>query len=311
MVRPDRPDSGAETPPPPPPGSFREPTRSAAQPPLKPPMDAGAGGTKSNAGRNVLLSILLVAVLAIVLGSRMFHSGGASLPEPTGQVFTTDYKAATLSAQPAPTTPMPLDHSNWNTCASGAASKKLSDLDMVLVIDTTGSMQGVIDDVKANAIQLINALQTGGGSVRVGVVAYRDVGDDYVVRPFPLTDVGAGAPALVSFIAGLQASGGGDWPEKVEAGVQTAASMDWRRGVPGSIVVIGDAPAHPEAQSAALAAAKSFARAGGHQVSVIDAGSGANPFMKSLPESGHGQYVTYDGNILNSLYPAITACPTK
>jgi hypothetical protein len=170
----------------------------------------------------------------------------------------------------------------------------------------------VINDVKASVARLINTLQAGSGSVRVGVVAFRDLGDDYVVRQYPLTDLkSGGADGITAFIAGLNADGGGDWPEKVDAAVQTAEAMDWRAGVPGSIVVIGDAPAHGADQSAALAGATSFHRQAGHQVSVIDAGSGANAFMQALPSAGGGQYVTYDGNILYSMFPAITGCASK
>jgi hypothetical protein len=61
----------------------------------------------------------------------------------------------------------------------------------VLPIDTTGSMGGVINDVKANVAQLIATLRTGGGIVRVEIVAYRDTGDEYVVRSFPLRTIDA------------------------------------------------------------------------------------------------------------------------
>jgi hypothetical protein len=39
-------------------------------------------------------------------------------------------------------------------------------------------------------------------------------------------------------------------------------------------------------------------------------GSGGHAFMQALPRQGGGQYVTYDGHLLNSLFPAITGCPS-
>lgn len=152
-------------------------------------------------------------MVAAVLAPKVFHSNQPSLPEPAGQVMTAEFRAATLAFKPAPATPMPPDHSTWTSCVASAASKKLTDMDLVLVIDATGSMGGVIDDVKASVYQLLNTLQAGGGSVRVGIVAYRDVGDDFVVKPFPLTDLHSGMNGLTSFIGGLNAYGGGDWPE--------------------------------------------------------------------------------------------------
>jgi hypothetical protein len=190
--------------------------------------------------------------------------------------------------------------------------KRLADLDLALAIDTTASMGGVINDVKANVAQLIATLRAGGGTVRVGIVAYRDSSDAYVVRRFPLTTLdAAGTAALNDYIASLQAAGGGDWPEKLDAALDTATSMAWRGDVPASIVVIADAPAHPQDQAAALATAEAFmTKIPGAQVSVIDTGSGGHAFMQALPRRGGGQYVTYDGHLLNSLFPAITGCPS-
>jgi lysophospholipase L1-like esterase len=47
-------------------------------------------------------------------------------------------------------------------------------LDMVMVIDTTGSMGPYIDGVKASAIATVNALDSVSASWRVAVVSYRD-----------------------------------------------------------------------------------------------------------------------------------------
>src|SRR5437763_1637843 len=131
ISRPERPEASSEAPPPPPPprgagrdsgrvppppalGAGRDSGGVPAPPPPKPPADTTRGGQPRPGGsKNMLLSVLGVAVLAVVLVPRMFHST-PSLPEPAGQVFTMDYKSATLSVQPAPTTPMPPDHSTWN-----------------------------------------------------------------------------------------------------------------------------------------------------------------------------------------------------
>jgi Mg-chelatase subunit ChlD len=237
--------------------------------------------------------------------------GSSTLPEPAGQAVGPEYLAATLKVKPAPRLPMPPDHATWSTCVAGSPGTGLADLDLVLAIDTTGSMGGVINDVRANVAQLIATLRAGGGIVRVGIVAYRDSRDEYVVRPFPLTALdAAGTTALDAFIASLQARGGGDWPEKLDAALDVATGMAWRGDVPASIVVIADAPAHSQDQAAALATAEAFAtKIPGAQVSVIDTGSGGHAFMQALPKRGGGQYVTYDGHLLNSLFPAITGCP--
>lgn len=253
------------------------------------------------------------AVAVTAAGAAWWRSGWTNLPEPAGQAVGPEYLAATLKVKPAPKVPMPPDHATWTTCVASSPLKGLADFDLVLAIDTTGSMGGVINDVKANVRQLITSLRTGGGSVRVGIVAYRDIHDAYVVLPFPLTALDdAGTAALLAFVSGLRAGGGGDWPEKLDAALDVAAGMTWRGDVPSSIVVIADAPAHKQDELAAFAIADAFStKIPGAQVSLIDTGSGGHAFMQALPRHGGGQYVTYDGHILNSLFPAITGCPSK
>jgi Mg-chelatase subunit ChlD len=260
--------------------------------------------------RRLLLGV--ATSIAATAAGAVWWRGSSGLPEPSSQAVGPEYLAATLKLKPAPRAPMPPTLATSATCVAGAPLKGLADLDLVLAIDTTGSMGGVINDVKANARQLIETLRAGGGMVRVGVVAYRDSGDDYVVRSFPLTVLdSAGVAALDSFIAALRANGGGDWPEKLDTALDAATAMVWRGDVAASIVVIADAPAHPRDQASALAIAEAFAtKIFGGQVSVVDTGSGGHAFLRALTTQGGGQYVTYDGHLLNSLFPAITGCPS-
>src|SRR5262249_48028612 len=55
-------------------------------------------------------------------------------------------------------------------------------LDVVLVIDATDSMQFVIDTVKARLIKLITSLRAMVPTSRIGIVAYRDKGDEFVTK---------------------------------------------------------------------------------------------------------------------------------
>jgi Mg-chelatase subunit ChlD len=259
--------------------------------------------------RHVLFGAATVAALA---AGAAWWRASSGLSEPVGQAVGPEYLAATLKVKPAPRAPMPPTPATWPICVAGAPMQGFTGLDLVLAIDTTGSMGGVINDVKANAAQLIATLRAGGGTVRVGIVAYRDSGDEYVVRSFPLTALdAAGTAVLNSFIADLRAGGGGDWPEKLDAALDAATAMAWRGDVVASIVVIADAPAHPQDQASAMAIAEAFAtKIPGGQVSVVDTGSGGHAFLQALPKRGGGQYVTYDGHLLNSLFPAITGCPS-
>lgn len=272
----------------------------------------GQGITNVFISRRSLLAVLVGGTAAMAAGAYSILPRRASftLPIPQGQSVGPEYLAATLTKQPAPNTPMPVDGHGWSHCAAPQATANSDGLDLVLVVDTTGSMGAVLNDVKFNLQKLVTNLNATGGSIRVGVIAYKDTCDREMIRVLPLTLLEAqGLGTLSTFLSGLQASGGCDWPEKMDAALGEAIGLDWRGNVPSSIVVIADAPAHPQDEAAALAIADAFkSKLPAAQVSLIDTGSGGHPFMQAVPHSGGGQYVTYNGHILNSLFPAITGC---
>src|SRR5947209_16634962 len=63
-------------------------------------------------------------------------------------------------------------------------------LEMVFVVDTTGSMGGLIEGAKQKIWSIVNDVMTRKDhpSVKIGLVAYRDNGDAYVTQVTPLTD---------------------------------------------------------------------------------------------------------------------------
>ena len=63
-------------------------------------------------------------------------------------------------------------------------------MEMVFVLDTTGSMGGLLTGAKERIWGIVNeVMQTSSlSSVKVGLVAYRDRGDQYITQVLPLTD---------------------------------------------------------------------------------------------------------------------------
>src|SRR5687767_1611367 len=59
-------------------------------------------------------------------------------------------------------------------------------VDVVFVLDTTGSMSGLIDAAKRKIWAIANEIAKGKPAprIRMGLVAYRDKGDAYVTRTF-------------------------------------------------------------------------------------------------------------------------------
>lgn len=117
-------------------------------------------------------------------------------------------------------------------------------LDIVFVFDSTGSMGLYVEHVKKKVRSLVRAIRKLVPAARVGLVTYRDVGMDFVTRSVQLTH---GTRALEFFLEETDYEGGGDRPEAVYEGLRVAIEeLNWKKDSVKVIVLIGDAPPHPE-----------------------------------------------------------------
>src|SRR5690348_16640154 len=111
-------------------------------------------------------------------------------------------------------------------------------LDVVIVMDGTGSMQLIIDDVKAKTTQLIHAIHRLVPIARVGIVVFGGKGKKMNVQPLTLNP-----QKLTEFLASVHAEGGDEWEEDLFGGVRTAIdNMDWKPYAKKVIVLVGDSP---------------------------------------------------------------------
>ncbi len=111
-------------------------------------------------------------------------------------------------------------------------------LDVVLVIDGTGSMQLIIDDVKAKMGQLIHAIHRLVPIARVGIVVFGGKGQKMNVQPLTLNP-----QKLIDFLGSVRAEGGDEWEEDLAGGVNSAIhNMDWKPYAKKVIVLVGDSP---------------------------------------------------------------------
>lgn len=119
-------------------------------------------------------------------------------------------------------------------------------LDLVFMIDATGSMGDEIDKLKATLRTITSDLARlpSRPDLCLGLVAYRDRGDAFLVRSHDFTDdVGA---FLQGALYPLRAGGGGDYPEAMnEALHETVHRMSWRgTGATRMVILLADAPPH-------------------------------------------------------------------
>ena len=119
-------------------------------------------------------------------------------------------------------------------------------LDLMLVVDTTGSMSDELSYLQAELESVITRAVADNGNIpiRLSVNFYRDDGDEYVVRDFPFTD---NISQAISDLKAQTADGGGDTPEKVNAALDNAInSHDWNENSTKLLFIILDAPPHSE-----------------------------------------------------------------
>ena len=115
-------------------------------------------------------------------------------------------------------------------------------LEVVVVIDSTGSMGPVIEQAREQVSRIISTLGALVPGFRLGVVTYRDRNEAYMVRSEPLTQHWYKA---VAFLDTITAAGGGDTPEAVLEGLENALdSAGWIKGSKRVVILVGDAPNH-------------------------------------------------------------------
>lgn len=114
--------------------------------------------------------------------------------------------------------------------------------DTAILIDSTGSMSGIIANYKNEALKLAEKTLSSGG--RVALFDYRDLADKYT----PVEKCNFNTCTLESFREGLDTiytDGGGDTPESLlSSSFQVMKRLDWKLGSTKSLVILTDAGYH-------------------------------------------------------------------
>ncbi|HWS54897.1 MAG TPA: VWA domain-containing protein [Pyrinomonadaceae bacterium] len=184
------------------------------------------------------------------------------------------------------------------------ADPRQKTLEMVFVLDTTGSMGGLIEGAKQRIWGVVNEVMQSPSrpDVRVGLVAYRDNGDQYVTQILPLTnDLDRVYTTLMDFRAG----GGGDWQENVRRALADGVrESGWSRPSPNVaqiIFLVGDAPPHAYRNEPDTIATTAEAVGRGMTVNTIQCGSAADTRREweQIARRGEGQFfaIAQDGGV--------------
>ncbi|GAB4369659.1 MAG: hypothetical protein Kow0042_11500 [Calditrichia bacterium] len=122
-------------------------------------------------------------------------------------------------------------------------SEKLT-LDLLFILDTTGSMGDEIQQFKDNIYSIYTRIRNYFSElpIRFGLILYRDKGDEYVVRHYTFTD---DIKTFQFHLDGVTHDGGGDKPEDLQSALDEALhKMDWSAAAVKLAFIIADAPPH-------------------------------------------------------------------
>jgi Mg-chelatase subunit ChlD len=187
------------------------------------------------------------------------------------------------------------DRTEEPTIAPVQLNAKGGAMEMVFVLDTTGSMGGLLTGAKDRIWGIINeVMQTSKlSSVKVGLVAYRDRDDQYVTQVLPLTE---DLDKVYSTLMDYEAQGGGDEPEDVRRALAEGVSKaGWSQPAPGNaqiLFLVGDAPPHDYADEPNPLTTADLAAKHGIIVNTIQCGTSemTRQVWEAIARRGQGQY---------------------
>ena len=118
--------------------------------------------------------------------------------------------------------------------------EKKTSLDLLFIMDLTGSMGPYINEIQTNLIYIMNKIieQSVGISINLGFIGYRDIDEEYIDLDFTKD-----YSYIENQISDIIASGGGDDPEDVAWAFERALEKSWKSDA-RFIVFVADAPGH-------------------------------------------------------------------
>lgn len=150
----------------------------------------------------------------------------------------------------------------WSITLQDAQSTLPTQLDLALVVDTTGSMGDELEYLKTEIDNIVASVKRMFPNIdqRFALVTYRDNGDEYVCRTYDFTG------SLSDFRRNLDAQsaqGGGDFPEAMDVALQSAEQLTWRTARTARVLfLVGDAPPHANKHSQTMTAITGLSQQG-------------------------------------------------
>jgi len=150
--------------------------------------------------------------------------------------------------------------------------------DIVLSLDTTGSMTDEIEAVKKNLTKLVEDLsRVSGKEIEISVVLYKDQNQEDPFVAKVLSDLSSDLQTVKDDLKLIEVNGGGDHPEAVLDSLELIASeVHFRLNSNKTIILIGDAPGHETSKLTGRTTNEVLALFG-----TVDASITVNPILVS------------------------------
>ena len=177
-------------------------------------------------------------------------------------------------------------------------------MQVVFLLDATGSMSGLIGAAKDKIWSITSSLtQTDPApEIEVGMIFYRDRGDQFVTKLIPLsTDL----DGLYEKLMAINAAGGGDSPESVNQALYEGVNdIQWddKKSTYKTIFLVGDCPPHMDYKDdVKYPESCSLANEKGIIVNTILMGNDptASRIWKEIASKTNGEYIQTDMNVNN------------
>ena len=188
---------------------------------------------------------------------------------------------------------------------------KLNVIEIMIVLDVTGSMGDEISFLKAELADVINRIAANDSEtvIKLAMLFYRDTDDAVPFDYYDFTDVttASGLAVQQEALDKQAAKGGGDYPEAVDSALDMAVGKQWSTGATTKIIFhVLDAPAHnTSANKEKLAGAVEKAAEKGIRICPIICSGSSNDTEYIMREAaiytgGTFIFVTDDSGIGNS-----------
>ena len=205
--------------------------------------------------------------------------------------------------------------------------QKLPPIDLVIALDTTGSMQREVASLREEIAGLSELLVNLSEEAAVGIIDFKDrCHPPTALRVQPIQRIDRGSVRQLAAFARSMSPGGSPCnetaPEDFARALRAALDMNWRLdSEQRSIVMISDNPAYEDMIAQAIADAGRFAARPGarHTVSTVYIDTSGEPsthpwivhtvdFMRRVARAGTGEFIPANENaslsltILNALF---------